>query len=402
MDDSTPSLVLGSGITALGVIRCLGRENIPVHYSGSAGDLASHSRWCHPIPNSMGPFPRMEQLTEFLKGLPYERMVIFPCSDSLVRAIAGLDPETANRFPSSLSSLENHDMLSDKRRFAEVLDQLDLPHPRTLLLETVEDLESTADLDLEGYFFKPQRSQEFMAHYGVKAFRVKSRRDALERLEEMLNARFSVVLQEYIPGPPTQHYYIEGFVDRQGRICARFVRQRVRMNPADFGNSSYMISAAPETVSRAIGIMDRLLSSIRFRGFYSAEFKYDERDGLFKILEVNSRPWWYIEFASLCGVNVCRMAYDDALGRTVEPVTTYAVGRRHVYLYYDFFSCLQLYRQRQLTYFDWIKSWWGANQPEFSWDDPAPGIWRFSKLAQGSILRRLKIDENYGRSTSAC
>jgi len=46
---------------------------------------------------------------------------------------------------------------------------------------------------------------------------------------------------------------------------------------------------------------------------FSAEFKFDERDGLFKILEVNARPWWYVDFAARCGVDVCRMAYRDAL-----------------------------------------------------------------------------------------
>ena len=390
MDDYIPSLVLGSGITALGVIRCLGREHIPVYYSRFARDLASHSRWCHLIPNSLDRFLENQHLSEFLKGLPYERMVIFPCSDSLARAVAGLDPETANRFPSSISSLENHDILSDKGRFAEALDQIGLPHPRTLLLETVEDLKSMTHLDLKGYFLKPRRSQEFMAHFGVKAFRVKSHREALDRLEEILKAGFSVVLQEYIPGPPTQYYYIEGFVDRKGRVCGRFARQRIRMNPPNFGNSSYMVSVLPETISPAAETTDHLLSSIGFRGIYSAEFKYDERDGLFKILEVNSRPWWYIEFASLCGVNVCKMAYDDALGRTVEPATAYKIGSRCVYPYEDFFSCFQLYRRGQLTIFDWIKSWWGAKQPELSWEDPIPGIWSFFIWARNFILRRLR------------
>ena len=48
-----------------------------------------------------------------------------------------------------------------------------------------------------------------------------------------------VMLQEYIPGPPTCHYMVEGFVDRIGRPVARFVRQRLRMFPPDFGDSTY-------------------------------------------------------------------------------------------------------------------------------------------------------------------
>ena len=34
----------------------------------------------------------------------------------------------------------------------------------------------------------------------------------------------------------------------------------------------------------------------------------------FKILEINARPWWYVELASRCGVDVCTMSYRDAFG----------------------------------------------------------------------------------------
>jgi len=59
---------------------------------------------------------------------------------------------------------------------------------------------------------------------------------------------------------------------------------------------------------------------------FSAEFKFDERDGLFKLLEVNARPWWYVDFADRCGVDVCGMAFRDALGEEIEPVTGYKLG----------------------------------------------------------------------------
>ena len=53
--------------------------------------------------------------------------------------------------------------------------------------------------------------------------------------------------------------------------------------------------------------------SLDYRGIFSAEFKRDARNGEFSILEVNTRAWRYVEFAARCGVNVCAMAYEDAL-----------------------------------------------------------------------------------------
>ncbi len=89
------------------------------------------------------------------------------------------------------------------------------------------------------------------------------------------------------------------------------------MFPLDFGNSTCMVSVAADEVAPAVASVERLLAHVGYRGIFSAEFKYDERDGLFKILEVNARPWWYVEFTARCGVDVCTLAYRDALGEAV-------------------------------------------------------------------------------------
>ena len=70
-----------------------------------------------------------------------------------------------------------------------------------------------------------------------------------------------------------------------------------------------------------------LLARVNYRGIFSAEFKRDARDGQYRILEVNTRAWTYVEFASRCGVNVCEMAWQDALGLPVTAASpSYPVG----------------------------------------------------------------------------
>ena len=78
--------------------------------------------------------------------------------------------------------------------------------------------------------------------------------------------------------------------------------------------------------------MDRLITGCGLRGIFSVELKRDANSGIAKVLEVNARPWWYVHYATACGVNVCEMTYRAALGagsrrRTVatasaEPVST--------------------------------------------------------------------------------
>jgi hypothetical protein len=82
------------------------------------------------------------------------------------------------------------------------------------------------------------------------------------------------------------------------------------------------------------------------------------------------------------------MAYRDALGLAVEPVHTYDVGR-HCVVGADRFACWALFRQEQLSAWAWLRSWLGARQMLFSWDDPLPGFARILEYLWVAGTRKL-------------
>lgn len=371
---AVPVLILGGGITALGAMRCLGRRGVPLYVAGSRVGLITRSRWYRVLPEE-GPNEFSEQdLGYRLEQLTIRRMVLLPCSDAWVMAVSQLKPELATRFSSSVAPPETLQQMVDKEFFAETLVRLGLPHPRTVVLRESGALEAVPEDQLQGCFLKPNQSTVFAQCYGVKALRFRDRAEALRLFKDASAKGIKVMLQEFIPGPPTRHVFVEGFVDRHGRICGLLARRRIRMFPDEFGNSTLSVSIPLAEVSGAVETMHRLLSVVWYRGVFSAEFKFDERDGLFKLLEVNARPWWYVDFAARCGVDVCGMAYRDALGREIEPVTSYQVGRRCVYPRLDLQNWLGDRGARALNGWSLLQSWIGAHQPFFSWEDPMPGI----------------------------
>ena len=369
-----PVLVFGTGITALGVIRTLGRAGIPSYLISQDPGFSAYSRWYRGLPTGVTALPEPGNLAEWLETLPLDRAVLMPCADDWVQAVAALPASLSQRFPASIASPEVIGAFLDKGRFAKLLQQQRLPHPRTVMLDSPEQLEGFSNGDFAGAFLKPRGSLECCQRYGVKAFRVKDRAEAMRTLRDALNNGVTLMLQEYVPGPPTAHYFIDGFVDRNGRVCARFARRRLRMHPPDFGNSSFHASVPLKEVSGAMDTVDWLWTVLPYRGIFSAEFKYDARDGLFKILEVNVRPWWYIEFAARSGVDVCRLAYRDALGLPVDEVQEYKVGRRCVHPPFDVRAYRRLRREGQLGLWSWVRSWITAEQPVFCWGDPGPGM----------------------------
>jgi predicted ATP-grasp superfamily ATP-dependent carboligase len=386
-DSRPPVLVLGAGVTALGVLRSLWRAEIPCLSLGTPpGGFVRRSRWFRAAPDVAGIDPARD-LAGYLQRCGLDSAVLLPCSDAWTLAVAELDAATAERFPSSVAPTATLQTLVDKGDFAALLRRLDLPHPRTEIVHGEGDIAGLPDAVLEGAFLKPRDSQRFFARFGTKAFRIRGRSDAASSVRAATGEGLSMVLQEYIPGPADHHYFVDGFMDAGGHVRAWFVRRRLRMYPSDFGNSTLMVSVAPEEAAPAIESLGRLLAATSYRGIFSAEFKLDPRDGQFKLLEVNARAWWYVEFADRCGANVCSLAYHDALGLSMPSRRKPEVGRRCVYPYYDLHACLELRARRRLPLLTWARSWLGAAQPVFDWRDPLPALDAVSRLLRDRIRR---------------
>jgi len=371
---SVPVLVLGSTLTALAVVRNLGRARIPAFVASETEGYVARSRWYRALPTRIVECPDPRPLAAFLARLPFERAVLMPCTDTWATAVAALPPSVAVRFPSSIAPSDAIGALVDKACFAHTLRSLGLPHPRTIQVEKAGDLEALPPEVLQDSFLKPTNSQAFGRRFSVKAFRVKSLAEATARLLEVQQAGLSVMLQEYVPGPATAHYFVEGFIDRAGGVCARFGRRRLRIYPPEFGNSSAAVSVPLSELGTATEAVDRLLAALRYRGVFQAEVKYDHRDDTFKILEVNSRMHTWVEFQAACGVDFCALAYRDALELPIRPLTEFQVGRRAIWLPHDFEACRGLHRAGQLTLWAWLRSWLGARQLMFCWDDPVPAV----------------------------
>jgi predicted ATP-grasp superfamily ATP-dependent carboligase len=378
-------LALGSGITLLGVLRTLSEVNAEVIALPDIDRVTRRSRWYRAAPVALSGM-KSDTLARCLEILPVPTVLI-PCSDLWVRTVAALPAKVLSRYPTSVAPLQALDLLVDKARFGGTLDRLGLPHPATRPMQSVKDLDPVSDTVLQRSFLKPVHSQQFFARFGVKAFRIADRFNAQDRLAECIDAGFEMMLQEYIPGPPTNHYFIDGFVDRFGVVRALFARQRLRMSPPDFGNSTLMISVPVSDTGSASATLITLFADIGYRGIFSAEFKRDPRDGVFNLIEVNARPWWYVEFAARCGVNVCKLAIHDALGEPVETISEYAVGRRCVFPYYDLQAVRAELSAGRLGLLGWARSWLGAYQPVFRWSDPLPAVGEVAAL----------IGERFGR-----
>ncbi len=385
ISNDRPALLLGEGVTLLGAARSLAAARIAPVLATRRGDFAAWSRFGSRI--SFSAADASEDLAGLLDSFPGGQAVLMPCSDEWLAVVGALPGDLRERFPSSLPSLQTLRTYTDKALFAEALRTFEVPHPRTINTADEAAVESLTGSEIGRFFLKPRNSQAFSLHYRTKAVSLSSKTDAIEKVERFRRDGFAVELQEIIPGPVTRQYHIDGFVDRFGRVVAAMARRRIRMYPIDYGNSTMLVSIPMETLAAAVEPLYRLLRGLNHRGIFSAEFKWDERDQLFKLLEINARPWWQVEFSTLCGVNVCAMAYRDALLDELPVVSTYAVGRRFRILAHDLRAFRDLRRQGSETFGSWLASLRGATDAINRITDPLPAV-GFAREVAVKLIRR--------------
>jgi predicted ATP-grasp superfamily ATP-dependent carboligase len=377
--EDSPCVVLGGGITALGVVRSLGRLGSKPYLVSPRGDLAARSRWVAAHVDDVSETDDPDALERALADRGLGRAVLFPCSDTWALAVSRMSEGARGNYPRSISPPAVLELLVDKALFCAAAQRFDVPHPATRVIVSADEIDVS---ELSGYFLKPSNSQRFNARYSDKAYTFSSIADAREGLRLMEAVGVDALLQEYIPGPPTLHYFVDGYLDKGGTLRAIFVRQRTRMFPVTYGNSTHMVTVTPESAKQAVSDVVRLLAGIHFHGAFSAEFKRDPRDGVFKILEVNGRPWWYIGFAADCGVDVPMLSFREALGLALPPLPRYRAGVQCVLLHLDIRAFFYERRAHGLRFGDWLRSVVGARSTVFSWQDPRPAVFLLTGMAR--------------------
>jgi len=391
VNDKPPVLVLGTGITVLGLIRSLGMAGVSAYCLSKNPGIEAYSKWYKTLP-SLDLIAEGEPLDSYLEVIMLPKAVLMPCNDHWTHKAGSLNESLKKRFLLSQSTLETQKLFTDKASFASVLSSCNIPHPETIVLESEKDIPQFKDKTLSQYFLKPRDSQSFNDHFKEKAFNISSRESCISSLKKCADRGFKMVLQRYVQGLPSDHYFIEGMVDRHGTIKSAFARRRLRMFPLRFGNTSAMVSIDPAPLQETIEGLQRLFKKVNYRGIYSGEFKRDRRDKKYKLLEINARPWWYNEFATHCGINVAKMAYDDALGKDVPLITDYLQGQRFANGYNDlraFFAD----KNGEKTFKNFFQTCLFSRFTIVSKEDPLPGImW----LVNSGVSRSRAILRNLG------
>jgi predicted ATP-grasp superfamily ATP-dependent carboligase len=196
-----------------------------------------------------------------------------------------------------------------------------LPIPETRWPSTMSELEAILpELVRYPYIIKPaakfewrdgvpERNMGFFAAYGSKALRARDAGELRERFRDARGRGFTVLVQEEIEGPTERLTAVDFYADPRGRITAYHMGRKLRQFPSDFGTCTLGQSARVEGI---LPLCRRFVEAVGFWGIGNMEFK--ERDGVHFLMEINPRPWMWIQLATAAGVNLPHLAHLDLCG----------------------------------------------------------------------------------------
>jgi D-aspartate ligase len=317
-----PESVILSGIhnvNALGVLRGLRRKGIPVivldvdsHSMVRYSRFVSRRVTCpNPLDSEKGFIDALIKLGRSLDHQP----VYIPTGDAEVLALSKHKEKLIAYYRMPVASFDTINLLVNKKRFFQDVIRRKIPCPRTCFPETADEMRNMA-ADI-GYplIVKSAYSHRFIHEFHKKVFVIHSPTTLDTAIALLSGCIQDYFLQEIIPGNTLYLFY--SYFNHQSVPLGICGYDKVRQFPKDFGIGTLCRSM---NRSQPIRAAVHYLQDIGYYGLAEPEFKLDPRDGLYKLIEINTRSVTQTVLAAACGVHVEYLAYQDLLWGNVEPL----------------------------------------------------------------------------------
>lgn len=308
------AVVLGLVPPGLNVVRELGKAGVPV--CGVAqkglGEVGRYSRYLKRCIEYGDWNELLEKLVAFSAGQA-DRPVLIPTSDQYVFFIADHFTRLSRYFVFQNSYRPDQvAMTVDKRNLYQSLAVHGIPYPKTWFFDANNSAAPKPNATCYPVIAKPRLIHEKKAVMGSRKVCLIHSSDELAAFRDRFRGELADwMLQEIIPGPPSNLVMFLGYLDGNSRLRASFTCRKIRQFPRNFGVGSLLVS---ERIPEIVQLSVKYLRAIGYQGIGEIEFKFDHRDGVYKMMDLNPRPPLFASMAPAAGVRINVCAFDDMTG----------------------------------------------------------------------------------------
>ncbi len=307
-----PVIVISSHLMGYSVIRSLGVHNIPIdvlYYNNK--DFGYISKYVTHVKKTVFPESDEEQFMHDLIALAanHKKCLIIPADDDSTHVLSKhLDKLPEHAIPACQNS-ETTSLFIEKSKTYHLAARLNIPHPQTRFICRNENI-GLGNHEIHcPCLLKPDESHLFFEHYKKKMAFAYSAEEANVLLKKFTDAGFSMLIQEYIPGPQTSGVNHNIYAS-EGEILVDFTAEKVRTAPTEFSIPRVVVS---KNIPEIKSYTQKMIRHIKFTGYACIEYKKDERDNQYKFMEINGRFNRSSLLSVKCGINFPLIMYEHMM-----------------------------------------------------------------------------------------
>ena len=350
------AIVLGLPETGLAIGRSLGKKQISVIGISHTKEIGYYSKY---IDGKILPHP-FKQEKEFIKELKSIcsvlklKPILFIASDEYLQFYIRNEMFVNEYFLTTLPPAKLIENIQDKYAQYKLAQDANIDTPKTFFIEEKkDDVEQIAKSINYPVLIKARDVNIWRKKVSgrKKAFVIENKEKLQEKLTELKTRKVPVIVQEIVQSTDRNNFKVCVFINKEGKYQLIFLLKKIHQYPIHFGIASTAISIKNEQL---YDIGKKLFSSIGYTGVGSAEFKFDNRDKKYKLIEINSRYWQQNALADYCGMNFPLMDFLEATDQNPGPINSYKLGLKWVNLVLSYRSYHQYRKLSEINFRTWF------------------------------------------------
>ena len=257
-----------------------------------------------------------QNVADVAKECSDKTVLVLGCGDSYVKLAA----ENKDQFPKNCIapyvSGELIGTLIHKEKFYAMCDKYGIDHPATVIYR--KEMGHDFELPFEPPFIcKPSNGVAYWEHPfpgNEKVFICKDRQNLEDVLDRVYASGYpdTMIIQDFIPGDDSYMRVLTNYSDQNGKVklmCLGHVLLEEH-TPHGIGNHAVILTEVNREISEKI---QRFLEDIGYVGFSNFDIKYDQRDGKYKVFEINCRQGRSNYYVTGAGYNIARLVVQDRI-----------------------------------------------------------------------------------------
>lgn len=405
IETSTPVLVLRSvRHGGVAMARTLGRLGVPTYLLDADPSCpAFASRYCR------GSFvwdvdraPAVESV-EFLAdiGRRLGRTILIPTSDTAALFAASNVEKLREWFHYPHVPADLVQSLYSKKSMHFLAKRMGIPTPNAAFPESKADVLDFLDRARFPIMLKAIEARQAKSKAALTKMIVRNSQELLDNYDRMEDPEFpNLILQEYIPGGEDANWMFNGYFDQNSECLFGLTGRKIRQNPPYAGVTSLGVCLPNKEVDETTR---RFMKAIGYRGILDIGYRFDARDGQYKVFDVNPRIGCTFRlFVDSGHLDAARALYLDMTGQPV-PSGRMLPGRKWMVEDLDIASAFRYWRDGTLTPTAWLRSFQGLQESAFlALDDPRPMLSMCmhgaSALARRARRQQPEVHTSYNRN----